>query len=125
MVEPATRSTVVRFGVFEVDLRAGELRKNGSRLKLAGQPFQVLAILLERPSELVTREELHVLGHQRFSGIGVLVMSNRECCRRKQFTHRPTTTDPRYLKIALLRNGGQEGKDAARIYATSVSQYKI
>ena len=58
MVEPAITSTVVRFGVFEVDLRAGELRKNGSRLKLAGQPFQVLAILLERPGELVTREEL-------------------------------------------------------------------
>jgi len=45
-------------GVFEVDLRAGELRKNGSKLKLARQPFQVLAILLERPGELVTREEL-------------------------------------------------------------------
>jgi len=58
VVEPANTSTVVRFGVFEVDLRAGELRKNGSRLKLAGQPFQVLAILLERPGELVTREEL-------------------------------------------------------------------
>jgi DNA-binding winged helix-turn-helix (wHTH) protein len=58
VAEPATTSAVVRFGVFEVDLRAGELRKNGFRLKLAGQPFQVLAILLERPGELVTREEL-------------------------------------------------------------------
>ena len=58
MAEPATTSAVVRFGVFEVDLRAGELRKNGSKLKLAGQPFQVLAILVERPGELVTREEL-------------------------------------------------------------------
>src|SRR5439155_14009181 len=58
VAEPATTSAVVRFGVFEVDLRAEELRKNGSKLKLAGQPFQVLAILLERPGELVTREEL-------------------------------------------------------------------
>src|SRR5437899_6718455 len=58
VAEPATTSAVVRFGVFEVDLRAGELRKNGSKLKLAGQPFQVLTILLERPRELVTREEL-------------------------------------------------------------------
>jgi len=48
----------IRFGAFEVDLRAGELRKNGIRLKLSGQPFQVLAILLERPGEVVTREEL-------------------------------------------------------------------
>jgi DNA-binding winged helix-turn-helix (wHTH) protein/Tol biopolymer transport system component len=53
-----TTPSVIRFGVFEVDLRAGELRKNGSRLKLAGQPFQVLAILLERPGQVVTREEL-------------------------------------------------------------------
>src|SRR5438034_9607951 len=58
VAEPATTSAVVRFGVFEVDLRAGELRKNGSKLKLAGQPFQVLTILLERPREVVTREEL-------------------------------------------------------------------
>jgi Tol biopolymer transport system component/DNA-binding winged helix-turn-helix (wHTH) protein len=49
----------VRFGAFEVDLQAGELRKDGVRLKLSGQqPFQVLAILLERPGQIVTREEL-------------------------------------------------------------------
>ena len=48
----------VRFGVFEVDLRGGELRKNGTKLKLSGQPFQVLTILLARPGEIVTREEL-------------------------------------------------------------------
>ena len=48
----------VRFGVFEVDLRAGELRKHGFRIKLAEQPFQVLAMLLEHPGEIVTREEL-------------------------------------------------------------------
>ena len=49
---------VVRFGVFEVDLQAGELRKAGLRQKLAGQPFQVLQVLLEHPQEIVTREEL-------------------------------------------------------------------
>ena len=49
---------VVRFAVFEVDLQAGELRKAGLRQKLAGQPFQVLQVLLERPQEIVTREEL-------------------------------------------------------------------
>ena len=49
---------LVRFETFEVDLRAGELRKAGVRLKLTGQPFQVLAILLETPGEVVTREEL-------------------------------------------------------------------
>ena len=48
----------LRFGVFEVDLRAGELRKHGVKLRLQEQPFQVLAMLLERPGETVTREEL-------------------------------------------------------------------
>src|SRR2546427_10787677 len=48
----------VRFGVFEVDLRAGELRKRGVKVRLQEQPFQILAMLLERPGETVTREEL-------------------------------------------------------------------
>jgi len=48
----------VRFGVFELDLRAGELRKNGSKIKLQEQPFQVLAALVEKPREVVLREEL-------------------------------------------------------------------
>ncbi len=48
----------IRFGVFEVDLRSGELRKQGLKIKLQGQPIQILALLLERPGELVTREEL-------------------------------------------------------------------
>ena len=54
----ASPSVRLRFGVFEVDLRAGELRKHGVRLRLQEQPFQVLAMLLERPGETVTREEL-------------------------------------------------------------------
>jgi Tol biopolymer transport system component/DNA-binding winged helix-turn-helix (wHTH) protein len=49
---------VVRFGVFEVDLQARELRKSGVKLKLHDQPFQVLGALIERPGEVVTREEL-------------------------------------------------------------------
>ena len=49
---------IVRFGVFEADLRAGELRKQGVRVRLQEQPFQVLTVLLQRPGEVVTREEL-------------------------------------------------------------------
>src|ERR1700719_3906695 len=56
---PMTRQPErLRFGVFEVDLRAGALSKRGLSLRLQEQPFQVLAMLLERPGELVTREEL-------------------------------------------------------------------
>jgi len=50
---------VIRFGIFEVDLRAGVLRRNGFKVRLQDQPFQVLAMLLERPGEVVTREDLH------------------------------------------------------------------
>jgi len=53
------RNRKTRFGAFEVDLRSGELRKHGIRLKLQQQPFQVLALLLDRPGDVVTREELH------------------------------------------------------------------
>jgi len=49
---------VVRFGVFQVDLRAGELFKQGIKIALQQQPFRVLALLLERPGEVVTREDL-------------------------------------------------------------------
>jgi eukaryotic-like serine/threonine-protein kinase len=50
--------SILRFGVFEVDVRAGELRKQGVRIKLQEQPFHVLTVLLQRPGEVVTREEL-------------------------------------------------------------------
>lgn len=49
---------IVGFGVFELDLAAGELRKNGAKLRLQEQPFRVLALLLERTGEVVTREEM-------------------------------------------------------------------
>src|SRR6266478_493702 len=56
-LEVRSRS-ILRFGVFEVDVSSGELRKQGVRIKLQEQPFHVLAVLLERPGEVVTREEL-------------------------------------------------------------------
>src|ERR1700754_2888504 len=50
----------LKFGVFEADLRTGELTRLGRRIRLQGQPFQLLAMLLEKPGVLVTRDELHV-----------------------------------------------------------------
>ena len=58
MADVERQLQLVRFGNFEVDLRSGELRKAGVKLKFGGQPFQVLTILLARPGDLVTREEL-------------------------------------------------------------------
>ena len=58
MAEAVHSPRLIRFGIFEVDLQSRELRKAGVKLKLTGQPFQVLAILLERPGEVVARDEL-------------------------------------------------------------------
>jgi eukaryotic-like serine/threonine-protein kinase len=55
---PAESEQTVRFGKFELDLRTRELRNNGRKLTLQEQPFQILAVLLERPGQLVTRDEL-------------------------------------------------------------------
>jgi TolB-like protein/DNA-binding winged helix-turn-helix (wHTH) protein len=56
--EPNTSVRIVRFGIFEVDLNAAELRKGGVKIKVHGQPFEVLTQLLARPGEVVPREEL-------------------------------------------------------------------
>ena len=60
MSKSAWVGTTVRFGVFEVDLRSGELRKDGLKIKLQQQPFQILVTLLEYPGEVVTREDLRL-----------------------------------------------------------------
>jgi eukaryotic-like serine/threonine-protein kinase len=57
-MEATARPRRTRFGAFEVDLRSGEIYKHGIRLRLQDQPFQVLTLLLERPGDVVTREEL-------------------------------------------------------------------
>jgi len=58
MKQPAISSTLVRFGIYEVDLNTSELRKQGRKIKLQEQPCRILAILLEQRGEVVTREEL-------------------------------------------------------------------
>ena len=52
-------SRILRFGPFETEVQAGELRKRGLKVRLQDQPFQILVMLLERPGELVTRQEIH------------------------------------------------------------------
>jgi TolB-like protein/DNA-binding winged helix-turn-helix (wHTH) protein len=57
-MQAPVQASRIRFGAFEVDLRSGELHKHGLKVKLQDQPFQILVLLLERPGEVVTREEL-------------------------------------------------------------------
>jgi len=56
--EASQNADLVRFSTYEVDLRAGELYRSGRKIKLQVQPFHILAMLLERPGEVLTREEL-------------------------------------------------------------------
>ena len=58
MDNPRSDSQCIVFNNFEVDLRLGELRRNGRKIRLQPQPFQLLALLLEHPGEVVTREEV-------------------------------------------------------------------
>jgi TolB-like protein/Tfp pilus assembly protein PilF len=58
MQNASSSSQIIRFSTFELDVHAGELRKQGVKIKLQEQPFQILAMLLEHPGQLVTREEL-------------------------------------------------------------------
>jgi Tol biopolymer transport system component/DNA-binding winged helix-turn-helix (wHTH) protein len=58
MAESAVKPRIHRFGLFELDLQARELRKSGIRVKLHDQPFEILAMLLEHPGEIVSREQL-------------------------------------------------------------------
>ena len=58
MADTSSSSRDIRFGVFEVDVNACELRKKGSRVKLQRQPFMLLSVLLDPPGKVVKREEL-------------------------------------------------------------------
>src|SRR5271156_2394431 len=84
MVLEAPSPAILRFGVFEVDARAGELRKQGVRVKLQDQPFRVLTLLLKRPGEVVSREELRsqIWGSETFidfdSGLNTSINKLRE-----------------------------------------------
>src|SRR5713101_3899145 len=59
MKELPSGAGIFRFAAFQADLRSGQLRKDGRRIRLQEQPFQILAMLLQRAGEIVTREELH------------------------------------------------------------------
>jgi TolB-like protein/DNA-binding winged helix-turn-helix (wHTH) protein/Tfp pilus assembly protein PilF len=115
----------IRFGVFEVDLRVGELRKQGVKIKLQDQPFQLLQVLLERPGEVVTREELRqrIWPADTFvdfdGGVNNAVKRLREALGDKAETPRFIETLPRrgYRLIATVNanalspavNGSQTG----------------
>jgi DNA-binding winged helix-turn-helix (wHTH) protein/Tol biopolymer transport system component len=112
-VSPA--EDVIRFGLFELDLKAGQLSRNGTKLRLPQQPLQVLAVLLERPGEILTREELR----QRLWSSDVFVDFDHglnKSIQKLRDALGDSATSPRYIEtiprvgyrfIAPVRNGAR------------------
>ena len=109
-------ASVIRFAEYEADLRSGELRRQGHRLKLQDKPFQVLAALLQRPGELVTREELRqsLWAADTFvdfeHGLNTAVNKVREALRDSANNPRFIETLPRrgYRFIGPINNVGKD-----------------
>ena len=110
-VSPA--EDVIRFGLFELDLKAGQLSRNGTKLRLPQQPLQLLAMLLERPGEIITRDELR----QRLWSSDVFVDFDHglnKSIQKLRDALGDSATSPRYIEtiprvgyrfIAPVRNG--------------------
>jgi DNA-binding winged helix-turn-helix (wHTH) protein/Tol biopolymer transport system component len=113
-IRSASARRIFRFGVFELDASSGELRRSGARLNVQDQPLQVLTVLLQRPGELVTREELRTrlwpsdtfVGFEH--GLNAAVGRLRETLGDSAETPRFIETLPRrgYRFIAPVTDGG-------------------
>src|SRR6516225_9869142 len=93
----------VRFGPFQLDLRRGELRKEGRRIRLQEQPFQILRMLLESPGGVVSREEIR----NRLWPDETVVefdLSINAAIRRLRGALRDSADNPRYIKT-IARQG--------------------
>jgi len=119
----------IRFGIFEVDLQTGELRRQGYKIKLQEQPFQVLVMLLEHPGEVVTREELQkklwpadtFVDFER--GLNRAINKLREALADEADSPRFIETLPRrgYRFVAPVETAGaREGETAGRNRLTLV-----
>ena len=87
MQQSSFRSGPLRFGAFEADPHTGELTKRGKHVRLQEQPFQLLVMLLEKPGELVTREELRDRLWPQTTvdfdhGLNKAISKIRDACRR-------------------------------------------
>jgi TolB-like protein/DNA-binding winged helix-turn-helix (wHTH) protein/Tfp pilus assembly protein PilF len=117
MPQPAPSRRVIRFGLYEVDLDRGELRKSGLKVKLQGRPFEILAILLERPGQIVTREEFrhriwsadtHVdFDHSLSAAINKLRQALDEVAENPRFV---ATVDRRGYRFIAPTNGPEDAE---------------
>lgn len=131
MPEAHPASSKVRFGPFELDRESGQLLKEGRRIKLQDQPFQILCILLEQPGRVVTREELknRVWPADTFVEFDQGLYS---AIRRLRDTLNDSAETPRYIETLARRgyrfissfpeSGPQNASELSRIAASAQSQ---
>jgi eukaryotic-like serine/threonine-protein kinase len=127
-MEATARNRRTRFGAFEVDLRSGEVYKHGIHLKLQDQPFHVLALLLEHPGEVFTREELRqkLWPANTFvdfdTGLNSAIKKLRDVLGDSAEEPRYIETLPRrgYRFIAPVENGDLPASAAAKIHVAPV-----
>jgi TolB-like protein/DNA-binding winged helix-turn-helix (wHTH) protein/Tfp pilus assembly protein PilF len=113
---PSRSRKVLRFEAFEADLSSGELQKHGIKIRLQAQPFQILVLLLERPGEVVTREELRTkLWHSDTFvdfdvGLNSAILRLRSALGDSAEKPKFVETLPRrgYRFISAVHNGGPE-----------------
>ncbi len=121
------RRTTVRFGGYECDLLSGDLEKNGAKIRLAGQPLRLLTILLERPGELITRQELQerLWPGQSYGdfedGLNTAVNKLRTALDDKAETSKYIQTIPRrgYRFVATIEVNGEWAQESGDSSAKS------
>src|SRR5579863_4237761 len=132
-MQTAARSTnTVRFEGFEVDLRAQELYKAGRKIKLQVQPFQVLAMLLEQPGEVVTREEMQKrlwpadtfvdFDHSLNTAIKKLRQALGDDKKKPRYVETLPKRGYRFLAAVKGPAGTKQMGDSARSAATAVAR---
>jgi len=125
--------TLIRFGAFEVDAQSGELRRDGKKVKIQEQPFQVLILLVERPGEVLTREELaRRLWSEQTNvdferGLNKAITRLREALRDSAENPRYVETLPRrgYRFIAHVTNGALGAEVETKSREVPVTESRI
>jgi DNA-binding winged helix-turn-helix (wHTH) protein len=130
---PAPITKVFRFGTFEASADSGELYRAGARVRIQPQPFSVLLMLLERPGEVVTREELRQglwpdATHGDFDqGLNIAVKKLRETLRDSAEAPRFIETLPRrgYRFLVPVTDGSSNGLDGSATIEVAARSYSI
>ena len=130
--EPAGQR--IRFGIYEADVRAGELLRDGVKVKLQEQPFQVLLVLLGRPGEVVTREDLRErlwpadtfvdFDHSLNTAINKLREALRDSASNPRFIQTKAKRGYRFIApVQVVGNGGGQPSQAVPVPAEIAAQH--